>query len=283
MKRFAINLIAGAFWAGFLPAFAQENPAALDHLTFTEPAGTYWALPKELKDVSGMALAPDGRLFVHEEERAIIHEIDYAGGTIVKTFSFGRPAEKKDFEGMAIAGQRFFIINEKGTMLEGREGFNGEGKVFNTHDTGFGDDCEIEGLAATDAKVLILCRKAERDDYKRYLTIFSWDIATKTPDEDPFLKISLTGEAVPPALAKIAPSGLDVLENGHLLVLSADPKLVFEVTPEGEFTGVWELNKKWHDNPEGIALAPEGYLIIADEGGPATLQVYGLTSPEKTN
>lgn len=275
MKTFLktlISLFLILFWAPSL--LSQEAGPALERFDLENPAATVWTLPKELKDISGLALSPDGRLFAHEEERAIIHEIDYIKGTIIKTFSFGRPAAKKDFEGIAIAGKRFFLISEKGLLLEGREGFNYEGKVFNAHDTGFGAFCEIEGLAATQGKVLVLCRKAEKKAYKGFLTIFSWDIATKSADENPYLKIPLGGEGMPAELQDMEPSGLEVLETGNLLVLSTGKKLILEITPAGEVVGFKTLNKKRHDNPEGIALTPGGQLIIADEGSPATIQIY---------
>ncbi|MHA1544439.1 MAG: SdiA-regulated domain-containing protein [Alphaproteobacteria bacterium] len=273
------KILISLFLLGFSVkiSMAQEPPSGLDGLDFENPAETTWTLPKELKDISGLALGPDGRLFATEEKRAIIHEIDFVNGTIVKTFSFGRPAAKKDFEGIAITGKRFFLINEKGLLLEGREGFNYEGKVFNAHDTGFGKFCEIEGLAANETKILILCRKPKDKAYKGFLTIFSWDIASKSADQDPFIKMALQGEELPSEIREIEPSGLETLKGGNLLVLSTGKKLILEITPEGGFVGYWTLNKKRHDNPEGIALTPDGNLIIADEGSPATIQVYEPT------
>ncbi len=275
MKTLIITLILLfplSLWGTF--SLAQEPDFSLDNFDFENPPETTWTLPKELKDISGLAMTPDGRLFATEEKRAIIHEINFIEGTIVKTFSFGRPPARKDFEAIAIAGKRFFLITEKGLLLEGREGFNGEGKVFNQHDTGFGKFCEIEGLATTKTKVLILCLKAKDKAYKGFLTIFSWDIATKSADEAPFLKVDLSAENIPPEVREIHPTGLEVLPNGTLLILSNRKKMLLEITRAGEILGWTLINKKLHDNPEGIALTPDGDLIIADEGNPATIQVY---------
>ncbi len=275
MKTFIKSLILMLLVAFPAPVtIAQEADFTLEAFNFENPPETTWSLPKELKDISGLAMTPDGRLFATEEKRAIIHEINFIEGTIVKTFSFGRPPAKKDFEAIAIAGKRFFLISEKGLLLEGREGFNGEGKVFNQHDTGFGKFCEIEGLATTKTKVLILCLKAKDKAYKGFLTIFSWDIATKSADEAPFLKVDLSAENMPPEVREISPTGLEVLPNGTLLILSNSKKMLLEITQAGEILGWSLMNKKRHNNPEGIALTPNGNLIIADEGSPATIQVY---------
>lgn len=253
---------------------AQEDDFSLDQFDFENPAETTWTLPKELKDISGLALSPDGRLFASEYERAIIHEIDYVNGSIVKTFSFGRPAAKKNFNGLAIAGKRFFVINPKGLLLEGREGFNYEGKVFNSYDSGFGKFCKIEGLAALEGKLLALCGEAEDKAYKGFLTILSWDIAGKKADEGPFLQVPWGGENFPAELSDFSPSSLEILEGGNFLVLSSGKKMIVEITPGGEIVGFKTLNKKAHDGPVGLAVTGNGKLIIADEGSPATIQIF---------
>ncbi len=253
---------------------AQDTPGFLEPFNFENPAATTWSLPKELKDISGLATSPDGRLFALENERAIIHEIDFVEGTIIKTFSFGRPAAKKDFTGLAIAGKRFFVINPKGLLLEGREGFNYEGKVFNAYDSGFGKTCKIQGLAAIEGKLLGLCGDAEDKAYKGFLTILSWDIAAKKGDGEPFLQIPWGGEDFPADLLDFSPSGLEVMETGNVLILSSSKKMVLEITRDGEIVSYRILNKKAHDGPVGLAVTHNGQIIIADKGSPATIQVY---------
>jgi hypothetical protein len=258
---------------GFSGALAQET----EHLygfDFEAVPDTTWQLPKELKDISGLAMTPDSRLFASEYERAIIHEIDYVNGAIIKTFSFGRPAAKKNFTALAIAGKRFFVINPKGLMLEGREGFNYEGKVFNSHDTGFGVKCEVMGLAATDAKVLALCGKIKDKAYEGKLTILSWDIATKRADEAPYFQMNWGGEGFPEDLSSFAPAGLEVMPSGNFLVLSADKKRLVEISPDGGILDFKTLNKKVHDNPVGVTVTQDGEIIIADEGGSPSILVF---------
>ncbi len=256
------------------PAPAQEGASSLKAYDLENPASTTWGLPKGLKDVSGLALAPDGRLFAVEEERAILHEIDYVAGKLVKTFTFGRPAAKKDFSGIAIAGKRFFVINPKGLLLEGREGIDYEAKVFNAFDTGFGETCKIQGLVAHEGKLLALCGGVEDKAYSGFLTILSWDIAARKADEEPYLKIPWGGADFPEDLSDFSPSALAARDDGGLFVLSSDKQVIVEVDPAGEILGWGHLNKKAFDNPVGLALTADNRLIIADAGRDPTVQVF---------
>ena len=51
-------------------------------------------LPRRLREISGLAVTSDGRLFGHDDERAVIYEIDVEGGQIVKSFAIGDPPRR---------------------------------------------------------------------------------------------------------------------------------------------------------------------------------------------
>ena len=53
---------------------------------------SYWRLPDGLREISGLALTDDQRLLAVDDEVAVIHEIDFEAGQVVKTFSLGSPA-----------------------------------------------------------------------------------------------------------------------------------------------------------------------------------------------
>src|SRR5690606_8221903 len=83
-------------------------------------------LPPALVEVSGLALSPDGRLFAHGDEQAEVLQIDVRTGARVKGFTLGSPALTGDFEGIAIVGERFFLVTSGATIVEFREGGDGE-------------------------------------------------------------------------------------------------------------------------------------------------------------
>src|SRR5687768_6569101 len=88
-------------------------------------------LPDELAEISGLAFAPDGRLFAHGDEQGLVHRLDPRNGKILGSFALaatGREPDlgKKlkgaraadavigDFEGIAIVGDRFFLVTSNG-------------------------------------------------------------------------------------------------------------------------------------------------------------------------
>ena len=44
-------------------------------------------LPKRLAEISGLALTDDGRLLAHDDEMAVVYELDQKDGSIVKWFA----------------------------------------------------------------------------------------------------------------------------------------------------------------------------------------------------
>ena len=73
----------------------RRTAASVTRDTATDGAIARWLLPRELDEISGIALTSDGRLLAHGDERAQISEIDYRRGVIVKQFVVGRPTVRE--------------------------------------------------------------------------------------------------------------------------------------------------------------------------------------------
>jgi hypothetical protein len=119
-----------------------------------------WIMPKDLNEISGLALTPDGRLFTHPDERAVISELDYRRGVVIKQFLLGRRGAQADFEGIAIAGERMFLLTSNGRLFEFKEGANGATVEYSIHDLELGKECEFEGLGFDSSlnAVLLVCK-----------------------------------------------------------------------------------------------------------------------------
>ena len=133
-----------------------------------------WKLPSRLKEISGLALSPDGRLFSVDDEQAVIYEIDYEKGKIVREFALGNPVLQGDFEGIAYLDDHLLLITSDGLLYSTVEGLDGEYVSYEKTDTEIGEECEIEGLAQDpdQARLLIVCKKMHNDDDE--LAIFVW-------------------------------------------------------------------------------------------------------------
>ena len=258
-----------------------RNP--LDRYAFDEPALVV-RLPGRLREISGLAFTPDGRLFAHDDERAVLYEIDPANGELVKGFAMGDRIARDDFEGIEIADGRFYLVSSTGRLYESREGEDDERLLFNTYGTGAGRSCEIEGLAHDPGHdlLLLLCKTALVEELAKFVTIFRWSPATREVT-DPPIRIPLGDIERATGQRGFAASGIarDPATGNYVLIAASDRAIV-AVTPEGRVLGGGRLDRDRHPQAEGIAFGRDGSLVIADEGrdGRARITVYpGVRDP----
>jgi uncharacterized protein YjiK len=235
----------------------------------------HWSLPNRLKEISGLALTPDGRLFAVDDERAIVYEIDYERGGLRKAFALGEPAVAGDFEGLAHDGERFWLVTSDGQLYGAVEGADGMRVEYELQDSGFGKRCEIEGLAWFRERLLVLCKDARKGEQ---LAVYAWDPQAAVEDESGGFELPLSDILDRLERSTLHPSGLTVdPRRGTLLLIAARERALVELGPAGEFLDAIELPLVGlHPQAEGIELTENGTLIIADEGGGgrARLAVY---------
>ena len=261
----------------------------LDELGISEGSGVQVALPRGLEEISGLATTPDGRLLAHDDERAVVYEVDPRNGTIVKSFRVGLRGLPGDFEGIAVAGSRIFLVTSQGELLEFREGEAGSSVRYRIHRTGVGRLCEVEGLAWDEARncLLLPCKTVRTRDFRGHLVVLGVDASTLEVHPVPRVFIPL-GDLKDAGLDdEFHPSAVEVHPtSGHLLLASARNEALLELSPGGSLLAGRELSKKDHPQTEGLALLPAGGLVLADEGrgGPGRLTRYGPNpgaSPER--
>ena len=75
------------------------------------------------------------RLLAHDDERGRVVEIDFPAGSIVKDFELGGPRGRvaDDFEGIAAAEGRLYLVTSSGRLYEFAEGADGETVPYNRH------------------------------------------------------------------------------------------------------------------------------------------------------
>ena len=95
-----------------------------------------WSLPRRLNEISGLALTSDERLLAVTDEIAVVYEIDYSEGSLVKAFAFGEPPVRDDFEGIAVRNGTVWLMTSNGGLFAGPEGANGENVEYESFDTG---------------------------------------------------------------------------------------------------------------------------------------------------
>jgi uncharacterized protein YjiK len=220
-------------------------------------------------EISGLAFDSAGRLFAHDDEQAIVYQLDPAAHRVIKRFSFGRPAVRGDFEAIAVVGHQVILSTSDGVLYAGREGRDGEAVPYVTQATGVGRDCETEGMAyePADRALLFVCKVPRTQALVGHLAVLRWSLDRKSLDPRPRLFVRLadiTGELNGSAFH---PSELlRVGGSGHYLVLAAQQHAIAEITADGKVVAVGRLRRGAHRQAEGLALGADGSLLVADEG-----------------
>ena len=279
MTRRSSAALTFAALAGGLLAGCSQPPAAfeLDGRRYPSDGLTQWALPAALREVSGLTLDDQGRLFAHGDEAAVVHHVDYRQGLVVKTFAFGRPPVAGDFEGIAWAGREIWLVTSDGDLLAGTEGANGEHVAYRRHRTGFGRRCEIEGLEYDRRRALLLmpCKTARQPELRGRIAVLAWSPGAQAPAPDADLLV-----VWPADRGELNLSGLAQTPSGRLIAVAARQRALVELTTEGSLLAAFPIPAaERHRQMEGIAIGAAGELIIADEGAGkrGRLSVYAAT------
>lgn len=267
IRSVRIGLLILLMGSGPTPSRGQIS--VLDAYDFSGDGGHQLRLSKGLEEVSGLAMTPEGRLFAHNDERAIIYELDMESGRILKAFSAGFEGVRGDFEGIALTGQKFFLSTSKGEIVETEEGSPGSAMEYRVHRTDLGERCELEGLAFDpEANTLLLpCKEVRAREMRDHIVVFSVEAGTMKVALVPRIFLPLEELEEMGLKGSFFPSGIEIdPETGNLFLISARSESLLEFSSQGRLLGGRKLRKETHPQPEGITFDPNGALIIADEG-----------------
>lgn len=219
-----------------------------------------------LREISGLAAASDDSVFAHDDEQAVVYELELTTGRALRRFALGDPPARGDFEGIATAGGRIYLITSGGQILSAPIGADGATVPFARHETGAGAACEIEGLALspTPGRLLILCKQARGGGRREArLLIYQWALDGSGPAAL-WRDIDLGGLV---GDGRLAPSSIEwVASTRQLLVISSADRMLLVLDEAGRVLGHRELAAADHPQPEGAAVTATGALAIADEG-----------------
>ena len=247
-----------------------------------------WRLPPRLREISGLAMTPDQRLLAMDDEKAIVYQIDYLNGRLVKAFAFGKPVLRGDFEGIAVVDDRVYLLTSTGILYSAAEGDDGDRVEYETFDTGLEAQCEFEGLARdrSGANLLLLCKDVLDSANIDTLSVFPWNLRDREVVYDQRIELPLAAISSRLAVRTLHPSGIVAHPDAELLlIVAARERVLVEIDTEGAFLDAVVLpDERRHPQAEGVALAGDGRLIIADEGGKgrARLTVYTIGGAART-
>lgn len=268
----------------YAPAGGRE--VTLAGYAFDPKVATRLKLPERLKEISGLALASDGRLLAHNDEDGIVFAVDCAKGEVKKLFELGdsRGRLDDDFEGIAVTEEHVYLVTSDGRLYETQQGGAGDRVPCLIYDTRLGGDYEFEGLAyePRTRELLLPTKDARGGSAAGPLCIFRWSVDTRRVVEGEQTEIPVKEIASHIQGKHFNTSGIErhPLSGNYFLVAGRQHALA-EITPAGALVGVKELPGDWHRQTEGIAFGPDYGLILSDEGASkrARLTIYPLLPP----
>lgn len=266
-------------WIGAPACAAAQSGRALSHYDPAGPPSQRLELPAELAEVSGLAYTPDGRLLAHGDEHAVVYQIDLARGP-VKRFGIGGAGGPVpgDFEDIAVVGDRIFLVTSGGEIMEATEGADGETRPPTRRIGGLGGVCEVEGMTWDEASdsLLLLCKQTKGKRWKGQVVILAVSLETGRFEAEPRLTIPETD--LQRATGGKRFSGSAIARHpgtGTYLMLAGPQRLYAEIDSTGKVLGGGKLSVERHRQPEGLAIAPDLTLVIADEAAGETAAITG--------
>ena len=237
--------------------------------TFSGETFRQWRLPRQLREISGLALTEDQRLFAHGDEEAVLFELDYENGAIIKSFSLGNPPVRGDFEGLAFVEERFYLVTSTGRVYVAIEGESGSYVEYRSFETEIGQACEVEGLSYDpDARVLLLACKRDDKTSQGTITVQRWSIDRGRAENMSPIRIQLAEVLKKTGGMQFNPSGIEWVKPNRLVLVAARQRSILEIDLDGRVIAAFKLPlASFHPQTEGIAFDIGGQLILADEGG----------------
>lgn len=237
-----------------------------------------WIMPSELREISGLALLPNGRVLAHDDEVGRIYEIDPKTGIIERRFALsGSP--RGDFEGITVAGDDVYLLQSDGWLFKFRIATDGEEAQYERFNTGLGKQCEFEGVAyeADSSQLVLPCKKVHKNkSLKHDIVIYKVMLPLSKPLRTTVMTIPVDDVLDANHWKEISPSDLaiDPVTRNYVMVAAREKALVI-VSPDGQLVKV-EALPPGHEQAEGVAVTPDGILIISDEAtrSPADITLY---------
>ena len=236
-----------------------------------------WIMPAELREISGLTLLANGNVLAHDDEVGRIYEIDPKSGIIVKRFALaGTP--HADFEGITTAGGDIYLVQSNGQLFKFMPAADGGESSYERFDTHLGRECEFEGVAyQADSSWLVLpCKRVGSKRYKHDLVIYRLTLPISEASRLSVLTIPMEDVVASNGWKNVAPSDIAIDPvTGNYVLVAAQEKALIIITPEGQVVRSERL-PPGHDQAEGVAVTPDGILIVSDEATrrPADITLY---------
>lgn len=265
MKRIILSLVILFITACTL----QKDQPVLSYYRLSDKQAKSVLLPELLKEISGIAVTEDDRVFAEEDEHGIIYQINLQSGKVVKSFSLGEKIIHGDFEDITIIKNKFYLVTSDGFIYEFSEGKDQERITYKKYYTGLTKENNVEGMCFDPEtnSLLLACKDFPGTKYDGYRTVYSFSLNNYKLNKEPRFVLPIDYITSKLDIKNFRPSGIARHpKSGTFFIISAHSKAIIEVSQDGKIITLFKLPKKVHNQPEGITFASDNTLLISDEG-----------------
>ncbi len=236
-----------------------------------------WIMPPELREISGLALTPDGRVLAHDDEVSKIYVIDPRRGIIIKQFTLGT-GMRGDFESITMAGSDIYMLASNGVLYQFQEGEDGAGIPYSAVDLHLGKECEFESMVyQADSNWLVMpCKNATDKSLQHNLVIYRYRLSGPNSSGVSMVTIPFAQLIGANKWKNLHPSDITIdPATGNYVMITSHEKALIEMTPAGDLVRAQPL-PEGHNQPEGIAITKDSILMLSDEATrkPAAITLY---------
>ena len=219
-----------------------------------------WLLPSSLHEASGLAVAGHQSVYIHNDEQGEIHQLNIQNGSVEKLASISWPPVKDDFEGIAVTSRSIYLMTSSGELFEiDNISTNKLNQVVGARRiaTGLKHHCEFEGLHHLDNKLLMPCKEDLKEESNGRFRVFAFDIKSESITE--FLSLDISQIK---GIKQVAATAFEANATHYYIVTEDYLVRIDRSSLQGDS---FQLNNELHRQVEGIALFPDGSIILVED------------------
>lgn len=233
-----------------------------------------YALPKALREVSGLSYYKPGKLAMIQDELAVVFIYDLKRKSVTDEHVFGG---KGDYEGVEFVDGTLYMLRSDGELYHFKptDGLKILGGGVDIHHIKIelAGKNDVEGLGY-DPKLNALLLATKDPSAKvqpgggNDKPIYFYDLKRATLWRGPVLRQAVLADmAGDKPTEPVKPSGIAVHpKTGDYYVLAANGHRLVVMDRNGKLRSSAALDPELMPQPEGICFAPDGTLYIASEG-----------------
>jgi len=257
-----------------------------DRTNYSSPPGYDLSRPKQIKlpleldEISGLSYyKKDTSVFAISDEKGWLYKIKLGGDHHIDRWQFA--PHKADFEDVSLVDSVFYILQSKGVIhkVTFASGMKIQSQEFKLPYDGK-DEFETIYYDDVRKKLILICKDCASDK-KKALTTFAFDPATEQYSDTSFvIDVKDIDKALNVDKMRFKPSAAAINPIDNMLyIVSSVNKLLVITDRDGKFKKAYPLDPSLFKQPEGIAFAPNGAMIISNEShniGVANILIFSF-------